>query len=197
MTDFGYRWNLFLILWFVLGGLILNSNEKIEKNIIFSSLAIFTGFQIILFAQILLNQGLWRQSIAIYPFQKKAYEMAIEENIRQGNKQQAYNYLQKYNKLFGQSILLKEKKYYQDLNNKQMAMNLYSKALLLNPFIFTYMQNDLLKFYQNYYGQEQGKVYLSVFFKKIIFKFNLANQSNDLFNSINEFCAKNKIKLVN
>lgn len=192
MSDFIFRFNIFLILWFVFGGLTLDSKKKIKLDIIIPSLAIFIGFHVILFGQILLNQDLWRQSLLVYPLQKKAYETAIEENIRQKDKQQAYYFLQKYDKLFSQcyNVILKEIDYYQAFGEKNKVAILYQQAILSRPLGDIKTLKNMRDFYIELYGNEKANKKMEEILRQVKDLYLKNDRNSDLFKQINSFCLK-------
>jgi O-antigen ligase len=183
MFDFSYHYNIFLVLWFIFGGLVLDLKKKREINIIPYSLTIFICVQIILFGHILLNRGLWKQSLLVYPLQKKAYETAIEENIKQKDRSQALNYLKKYDQLFGQSftVVFEEIKYYQDLDKKKEIVEAYKKLLFLNPFITDTIQINMLNSYIDFYGEKKGRQEIGKILLDIKRIYNIINPKNIIF----------------
>ncbi len=192
MFDFSYRYNIFLVLWFILGGLVLDSKEKAEINMVIPALIVFIGAQVIIFGQILLNQGLWRQSLIIYPLQKKAYETAIEESIKLKNKQQAYYFLQKYDQLFGRSFqtIFKEIDYYQVLEDKNKIAALYEQAILLRPFVDVRMMKQMRDFYIELYGSSKANEQMAVILRQIKDSYLKQDRTSDLYRQINSFCLK-------
>lgn len=194
MFDFSYRYNIFLVLFFVFGGLVVNSNEKIEIDMIFPSLVIFIAVQAIIFGQILLGQGSWKQSLLIYPIQKAAYEMAIEENIRQGNTLQSFNYLQKYDQLFGQSSqgMFNIIKYYKALNMRYEVIRSYKKILLANPLLLEIKEGEIINFFIEYYGETKGKEAFTNILNNIIQNISFI-KNNDLFRLVGIICHEEKL----
>lgn len=195
MIDFSYRFNIFLILWFIFAGLILDSNKKVKVNMAIPSLIIFVCAQVILFGQILLNQNLWKQSLSIYPLQKKAYEIAIEEKINQKNKQQAYYFLSKYDRIFGKSykIKLKETEYYQILDQKNKAGTLYQQVTELRPLINIKMLKRIRDFYIGVYGSTKADKKMTKILRQIINDHLKQDRTSDLYQQINSFCLKTNL----
>ncbi|MFA5770302.1 MAG: O-antigen ligase family protein [Patescibacteria group bacterium] len=194
MFDFSYRYNIFLVLFFVFGGLVVNSNKKIEIDIIFPSLVIFIGAQVIIFGQILLGHGFWKQSLLIYPIQKSAYEMAIEENIRQGNTQQSFDYLQKYDQLFGQSSqgMFNIIRYYKALDMRGEVIKSYKKMLLANPLLLENNESEIINFFIEYYGEKEGREAFANILNNII-KNTSFIKNNDLFRLVDIICHEEKL----
>ena len=163
-----------------------------EINFILLTLAVFIGAQFIIFGQILLNRGLWRQSLILYPLQKKAYEVAIEENIKHKNKQQTYYFLQKYDQIFSRSFDVKtdEINYYQIIEEKNKTAILYDQILLLRPLIDAKMMKQMWDFYIKLYGKSKADEKMSKIFKQIKNSYLKQDRTSDLFKQINGFCLK-------
>ena len=194
MSDLSYLFNFFLISWFILGGLTLDSKKKKEVNIIFPVLIVFIGAQLILLSQILLQQGLWRQAIFINPFQKKTYEMAIKENIRQKNKQKARYFLQKYDRVFGRSIaIFSEIKYYHVLGDKDKASKLFEEALWFRTFTRNNLIWSAWNYYGDYYGRSKADEKMSSILKQIKNSYAEKDKTSDFYKIINDFCLKTSI----
>lgn len=197
MLDFSYIFNTFIILWFIIGGLILSPKEKKEINLVFPSLIIFVFGQIILISQILLNRNFWRQSLFIYPMQKKSYELAIEENIRKKSIDQAYYYLKKYNQLFKQNYyaVLNQINYYSNplLNDKKKLIELYERLILLKPIDEIDNLRKLRYLYTEHYGPIKAREKMSVLLKTIKSNILSNDKKSELYNQINSFCIKAKL----
>jgi O-antigen ligase len=193
MSDLSYIFNSFLLLWFILAGLILDSKKKIEINIFFPVIIIFIFTQIILFGQIALKQGLWRQSLFIFPLQKNAYKTAIVENIIHKNKQQANYFLQKYHYFFGESVaILYEIDYYNALGEKSKMITLYERSLLFR----TYLNLNIRRawyFYRDIYGNSRGNEKMAEILKKVKKTYSDKEKSSDFYIIINDFCLKTNI----
>jgi O-antigen ligase len=190
MSDFSYRYNIFLILWFILAGIISKPKKTIELDPFLPIFLIFILVQIIILSNILLNLGFGEQSLLINPLQRVAYEIEIEKNIEKGNKQRAKYYLQKYNQIFGLSYqtVLRNIKYYQDLNEKNKIITEYKKLIFMRPFIFNSINNDMLGSFISFYGEDNGWQE----FGKILFKIKAEhyfnNRPDDIHEQINVFC---------
>ena len=193
MSDLTYTFNSFLIIWFVLAGLILDSKKKIEINIIFPVIIIFIFAQIILFGQIALKQGFWRQSLLIYPLQKNAYKTAIVKNIILKNKQEANYFLQKYHYFFGESVaILYEIDYYNALGEKSKMITLYERSLLFR----TYLNLNIKRawyFYRDIYGNSKGNERMAQILRKIKKSYSEKEKNSDFYKIINDFCLKTNI----
>jgi len=194
MTDFSYHFNLFLITWFVLGGLALEPKKKIEVDIITPITIIFIIVQVILFSQILLANGLWMQSLILNPFQKNAYRKAIYENIKHKNKQKANYYLQKYDQIFGNSLaIFEELNYHQALGEKEKSEPLYEKTLLFRSFINVFSLKKTWFFYIDLYGNTKGNQKMADILKKIKKSYSEKDKTSDIYTQINNFCLKTDI----
>jgi len=194
MSDLTYCFNFFLILWFILGGLVLDSDKKKEIDIIWPVAIIFIGVQIILFSQILLKHGLWKQSLFIYPFQKKAYEMAIGKNINSKNKQQAYYFLQKYDQIFGRSIAAyQEINYYQVLGEKNKMLSLYERVLWYRSFTNVNTMKKARYLYSEVYGVTKGNEKMASLLKQIKSSYSEKDKKLDIYRQIDSFCLKTNI----
>jgi O-antigen ligase len=194
MSDLTYSFNFFLILWFILGGLTLDSKKKKEVNIIFPVLIIFLIAQIILLSQILLKQGLWKQSLLIYPFQKNAYKIAIYENIKNKNKKEVYYFLQKYDKIFGKSLtIFQETYYYQFLGKNDKAASLYEKSLWFRTFTNIQRLKNIWSFYRSTYGNLKGNEKMAQILVKIKKSYSEKDKNSDFYKLINDFCLKTDI----
>lgn len=194
MSDLSYCFNFFLILWFILAGLSSDSTKKIEINIIWPVVILFIGVQIILFSKILLRQGLWRQSLTINPIQKNAYIMAIEENIKQKDKQQAYYFLQKYDQIFGKSFsVFDEINYYNIFNEWSKIASLYEQSLWFRPFVDIRMLKRVWYFYKGFYGVPSGNKKMLDILKQIKSSYPNKDRTSDFYKQIDSFCLETNI----
>jgi hypothetical protein len=161
-------------------------------DVFLPGLFIFIFSQIIILAQIFLNQGLWRQSLLIDPFQKRAYEMAIKENIAQKNKLQGLYLLHKYDKLFGQcfDVTLKEIYYYEAFGEKDETAMLYQREILSRPFTDISIIKRTRDLYIGLYGNIKGKEKMKEILKQIINNYSKDDKNSDLYKQINSFCLK-------
>lgn len=193
MTDFSFHFYTFLILWFVIGGQTLDSKRNIEVNLLIPVVAIFIAAQLILLSQILLKQGLWRQSLLLYPFQKSAYETVIAKNIINKNKKEAFYFLEKYDQLFGRSLsIFKEIAYYNALAKKEKVVELYEKSLWFRTYSGR-MMKPAIYFYKGFYGQIKGNQKMSEILKKIKKSYLDKEKDSDFYNEINNFCINTRI----
>lgn len=194
MIDLSYSFNIFLILWFVLGGLTLDSNKTIKINVIMPSAVIFVGALIILSSQILLKAGLWKQSIHIYPFQKNGYRMAIKENIILKDKQKTYYYLQRYDQIFGRSIaIFDEINYYSVFKEKNKVAELYEQSLWFRTFVDVETLNRIYLFYVNLYGISNGSEKMANILRQIKSSYPEKDKKSDFYKQIDNFCIKTYI----
>lgn len=194
MSDLTYLFDFFLILWFILGGLTLDSKKKKEVNIIFPVLIIFLIAQIILLSQILLKQGLWKESLLIYPFQKNAYKIAIQENIELKDKQQGYYFLQKYDQIFGRSLtIFQETSYYQVFGEKNKVASLYEQSLWFRTFTNIERLKKVWYFYIELYGNIKGDEKMASILKQIKNSYSEKEKTSDFYKLINGFCLKTNI----
>jgi len=132
------------------------------------------------------------QSLLFYPLQKKAYETAIEENIRQKDKQQAYYFLQKYDKLFSQcyNVILKEIDYYQAFGEKNKVAILYQQAILSRPLGDIKTLKNMRDFYIELYGNEKANKKMEEILRQVKDLYLKNDRNSDLFKQINSFCLK-------
>jgi O-antigen ligase len=194
MTDFSYHFNIFLITWFVLGGLVSNSDKNNEINIIPYAVIIFIGAQIILSSQILLKQGLWKQSLLINPIQQSAYKTGISENIKYKNEQQAHYLLQRYDQNFGNSLALyHEINYYQALGEKAKNEPLYEKTLWFRSFLDINKLKQARNFYIDLHGNSKGDERMAQILRKIKKSYSEKEMNSDFYKIINDFCLKTNI----
>jgi len=194
MSDLSYLFNFFLILWFILGGLTLDSKKKTEINIMLPVTVVFIAVQILLFSQILLKQGLWRQSLLIYPFQKNAYKAAIEENIRNKNKKEAYYFLERYDQIFGKSLtIFQETYYYQFFGENDKVASLYENSLWFRTFTNIPRLKRIWSFYRSVYGNSKGNEKMAQILRQIKKSYSEEDKSSDFYKEINNFCLKTNI----
>lgn len=194
MSDLSYSFNSFFILWFILGGLILDSKNNIKIKIIFPITLIFVLINTILFSKVLLNQGLWRQSLRLYPFQKNTYRIAIEKNIRKNNKKEVNSLLEKYNHNYDKSItVFDEINYYYFLNNKNIIAELYAKSLLFRPYITIKRLKEIWSYYIETYGIKEGNKKMAEILKKIKKSYSDKDKNSNFYKIINDFCLKTNI----
>ncbi len=190
MTDFSYSFNIFLVIWFILLGLNIES-KKIIKNIIVPVVIIFCGVQIILFSIILLKKGLWKQSIFIYPLQKTAYEVAIRENIILKNNQRAYFYLNKYKKIFGGVLsIFQEINFYKALGDNGKVISLYEKLLVTRASVDMDMIKQIYYFYIDLYGQPKAKIKMVGILKQLKNNYSKKEKTSDFYKELDTFCIK-------
>lgn len=194
MSDLSYSFNSFLILWFVIGGLIIDSKNNIRIKIIFPITLILVFINIILFSKVLLKQGLWRQSLRLYPFQKNTYRITIEENIRKNNKREVNSLLEKYNQDYNRSItVFDEINYYYFLNDKSKITELYESSLLFRPYITIERLKKIWNFYIETYGEKDGNEKMAEILKKIKKSYSDKEKNSDFYKIINDFCLKTNI----
>lgn len=194
MSDLSYYFNFFLILWFVLGGLTLNSDKKKEVNILLPVIIFFTVAQILLFSQILLKHGLWKQSLLINPIQQSAYKTAISENIKYKNERQARYFLQKYDQIFGNSLAVyHEINYYQALGEKAKNEPLYEKTLWFRAFLDINKLKRTWNFYTDLYGNLKGNEKMAQILRNIKKSYSEKEKNSDFYKIINDFCLKTNI----
>jgi len=194
MSDLTYCFNFFLIIWFILGGLVLDSKKEKEVDVILPVVFVFIGVQIIIFSQILLKYGLWKQSLFIYPLQKRVYQIAIEENIMLNNKQQAYSFLEKYDLIFGKSFsIYREIDYYQALGEKNKMAALYERSLWFRSFVDINMLKRVWYFYIEFYGRSKADAKMSGILKQIKNSYSEKDKTSDFYKQIDNFCIKTNI----
>lgn len=194
MIDLSYSFNFFLILWFILGGLTLDSNKKMEVGIIIPSAVIFVGALIILSSQILLKIGLWKQSIFVYPIQKDGYRKAIRENIILKDKKKTYYYLHKYDQIFGKSTaIFDEINYYSVFKEKNKTAELYERLLWFRPFVDAATLNRIWHFYVNLYGISKGNEKMANILRQIKSSYSEKDKRSDFYKQIDNFCIKTYI----
>lgn len=194
MTDFSYHFNSFLILWFILCGLVLDTEKKKIMNIIPYVVVVFIVAQIILLSQILLKYGLWEQSILINPIQKNAYIAAISKSIKQKDKQQAFYFLQKYDQIFGRStVIFKEIFFYRALGDKNKVALLYEQSLWFRTFTSMNNMRQMLIHYINLYGYIKGSEKMSNILKQIKNSYSEKDKTSDYYKQIDSFCLKTNI----
>lgn len=194
MSDLTYCFNFFLITWFILGGLVLDSKKEKEVDVIWPVVIVFIGVQIIIFSQILLKYGLWKQSLFIYPLQKRVYQIAIEENIILNNKQQAHSFLEKYDQIFGKSFsIYREIDYYQALGEKNKMAALYEQSLWFRSFVDINMLKRVWYFYIEFYGQSKADAKMSGILKQIKSSYPNKDRTSDFYKQIDSFCLKTDI----
>lgn len=154
----------------------------------------FYWVQIIIFSQILLKYGLWKQSLFIYPLQKRVYQIAIEENIILNNKQQAHSFLEKYDQIFGKSFsIYREIDYYQALGEKNKMAALYEQSLWFRSFVDINMLKRVWYFYIEFYGQSKADAKMSGILKQIKSSYPNKDRTSDFYKQIDSFCLKTDI----
>jgi O-antigen ligase len=194
MIDLSYSFNFFLILWFILGGLVLDSDEKKKVNIIIPSSVIFVGALVILLSQTLLKVGLWNQSIFIYPLQKDGYRSAIKENILLKDKEKTYYYLQRYDQIFGRSTaIFEEINYYSVFKDKNKIAELYERLLWFRTFVDSETLNRIWHFYVNLYGVSKGNEKMADILKQIKNSYLEKDKKSDFYKQVDSFCIKTYI----
>ena len=194
MIDFSYRFNSFLILWFILGGLVLNTEKKKFINILPYVVIVFVAAQMILLSQILLKYGLWEQSLLINPIQKNAYVATIAKSIKEKDKKQTYYFLQKYDQTFGRStVIFKEIFFYQALGDKNKVALLYERSLWFRTFTSMNNMRQMLINYTNLYGYIKGSEKMSDMLIQIKNNYSEKDKTSDFYKEIDNFCKKTSI----
>lgn len=194
MTDFSYHFNLFLMIWFMLGGLVIDTQKKNKINIMPYAIAIFIITQAILLSQILLKYGLGEYSLLINPIQKNAYISRISKSINQKDKKQALYFLEKYDQIFGRSsAIFKELLYYQTLGEKDKAAILYERSLWFRTFANTNSMRQMLNYYRNIYGYTEGSKKMADILVQIKNSYNEKDRISDLYKEVENFCKKTGI----
>ena len=194
MIDFSYRFNSFLILWFILGGLVLNTEKKKIINILPYVVIVFVAAQMILLSQILLKYGLWEQSLLINPIQKNAYVATIAKSIKEKDKKQTYYFLQKYDQTFGRStVIFKEIFFYQALGDKNKVALLYERSLWFRTFTSMNNMRQMLINYTNLYGYIKGSEKMSDMLIQIKNNYSEKDKTSDFYKEIDNFCKKTSI----
>jgi len=199
MLDFSYRFNLFLILWFVLAG--INSDEKqkiIDGKILIFIIVLFTFIfgQINLLTNYYLNSDVSEKSLIFNPCRKEIFRKIIDNRIKEGKIIDAKKYLVRYDKFFGQSahVILEEAAFYEKINELKKTLSLRNKALKLHPLDMNNL-SKILELLKDIKDEEEGKRIFTVLLKSMK-QHIIYGKNTDLFRVIDIFCREEKLDCI-
>lgn len=181
ITDFSYLYGTFLVIWFVIAGLIEKEKNPLQPKtgLILWVIPLLIG-QNIFVSNLLLDTGYWREALILYPLNQEAYAKGIERLMEEKKFDEADTNLKQYEKLFGNSFktLYTATDYYQKTNQKDKTIAVYEKILGLRPFELVRLKDDLIKRYLQRYGRVKGEERYLRTVEKIKSRFTEQQQSS-------------------
>lgn len=171
-TDYTYKINSFLLLFFIIAGLIYQEENQIILPKYFSLIpAILLGLliQLMLLSNIFYKQQNYRLGGFFYPLNKETYRPLIGTEITKGNYRNVINYLNFYSNLFKGDPSVQEHigDIYIQYNEKEKALWYFRKAYYWHPYQGRILFRKLYNLKKELYGEKQAKLFADSFLKKV------------------------------
>lgn len=202
LFDHTFEYNSFLFLWFFLAGLSLDTKDSIEFNpLVF--FGVFLLLQLVFIGKIFHVTGNYTQALFFYPLQEKSHYYAITNEIKRGNMSQARDYLNIYEKLYGENFeaTYRMAKYYERIREWKKSLKLYRKSLELRPFLSVTDGIILEKIHnlsRKTLGYFKGDKETEIFFGRIKAKAQKMSSYNEVIGiHIDEYCNATNLLCYN